>query len=118
MQGTAQTAQINRLRTALSVGGGGRRDNGVRDRNRDRRGVHDCNHDNGRDRENGRGHAHDGRRGYDGRRERGRRQDDDDHPFLNYCANCERTLGRKPDDCYHATRRPPWWNKEKHEIRR
>ena len=57
-----------------------------------------------------------------GRRNGGSQQEGDGCPALNYCKNCERTVGHKPADFYqleeNAASRPSWWNKETHGIRR
>ena len=99
LQGTAQTAQINQLITALrgNTGGGG----GDGDRDRDR--------DPGRGRGRGRGRP---------RQREGAGGDGTPNPNLNYCKNCERTVAHKAADCYqlesNAANRPAWWTKEKH----
>ena len=95
VQGTAQTSQINRLLTALFAGrgggggGGGRRNDNGQDRDRD------CDHDQDRNRDNRQTRGQ-----LSGRRNRGRQQEGDGRPALNYCKNCERTVGHKPADCY------------------
>lgn len=94
VQGTAQTAQINQLISALQRNGGG---GGGDDRDRDP----------------GRGRGR-GRR----RRREGTGGDATPNPNLNFCKNCERTVAHKPADCYqlksNASKRPAWWTQEKH----